>query len=196
MLIKHESFTGDVIAWNLNVISVVFSPSDLAFWVAKGLAPAVYSEFVGFSLRDELAGTQANAQSSTLPEDPVIRVPEYQGFLDYQAGYIASMEGDYAYAIEKIREAIPSDPRSSRYRFTLASAYASLGRYPEAIQAFHEALATDMNEALQAYSFFRLGRIYEELGSREKMREAFAKVLELAIGDPEIDGYARKILQE
>lgn len=192
---QRESLSGDVIAWNIGVIAVVFSPSDLNFWVAKGLAPAVYSEFVGFSLKDELAGTQVHTKLPTIPEDPVVRSPEYQGFMAYQAGYIASLEGNYEQAIEKISEAIPSDPKSGKYRFTLASAYMSAGKYPEAIKAFQEALATDMNEVLRAYSYFRLGKIYEGMGNQEKMREAFAKVLELAIGNPEIEGYARKALE-
>jgi tetratricopeptide (TPR) repeat protein len=195
VLTQRENFSGDVIAWNMNVIAVIFSPSEQTLWVAKGLAPAVYSEFVGFSLKDELAGTQANTRLPTMPEDPIIRSQEYQGFLAYQDGYVATLEGNYDRAIERIHAAIPSDPKSGRYRFTLASAYMNLGKYPEAIQAFQEALATDMNEVYQAYSYFRLGKIYEGVGNQEKMKESFAKVLALAIGDPEIEGYARRVLE-
>lgn len=192
---KRESLSGDVIAWNIGVMAAVFSPGDLTFWVAKGLAPAVYSEFVGFSLKDELAGTQADTSLPTIPKDPVVRSQEYQGFMAYQAGYIASLEGNFDQAVKKISEAIPTDPRSGRYRFSLATAYMHARKHPEAIRTFQEALATDMNEVLRAYSYFYLGRMYEEMGNAEKMKTFFAKVLTLAIGDPDIEGYARKALK-
>ncbi len=193
---KRESLSGDVIAWNIGVMAAVFSPRDLTFWVAKGLAPAVYSEFVGFSLKDELAGTQANTSLPTIPKDPVVSSQAYQGFMAYQAGYIALLEGNFDQAVKKISEAIPTDPRSGRYRFSLATAYMHARKHPEAIRAFQEALATDMNDVLRAYSYFHLGRMYEEMGKVEKMRTFFAKVLTLAIGDPDIEGHARKALKD
>lgn len=98
----------------------------------------------------------------------------------FQSGYIASLEGNFEQAIKKINEAIPSDPRIGRYRFSLATAYIHAKRYREAIRAFQEALATDMNEVLRAYSYFHLGKIYEALGDTSKMKRAFTKVLELA----------------
>lgn len=193
VLAGRESFTGDVIAWNMNVLAVVFSPGDLTFWVAKGMAPAVYSEFVGFSLKAELSGGATRLRA--VPEDPVIRTAAYRSFLAYQEGYVAAMEGDYSRAVERIREAIPGDPRSGRYRYTLANAYMNLGRYPEAIQTFREVLAADADEVLRAYTYFRLGQIYQRLGDRAKMREAYTKVLAFATGEPEIEGPARAALE-
>ncbi|MEW6568304.1 MAG: C45 family autoproteolytic acyltransferase/hydrolase [Chloroflexota bacterium] len=192
---RREELSGDVIAWNINVQSAVFSPTDLTFWVAKGLAPAVYGEYVGFSLGDELAGTQAGTQLPVISEDPIIQSSAYATFQTFQAGYIAYLEGDYARAVAEIEKAVAASPDSGRYYFVLASAYMNQQEYPEAIRAFEAALATNMNEVYQAYSYYRLAMIYQGMGDEENMRAAFQRVLELAIGDPTIEDPARRALE-
>jgi hypothetical protein len=69
VLADREALGGDTIVSYGNMLSVVFHPSDLTFWVANGPAPATYREFVGFSLQDELNGTQATIplRQSTWP---------------------------------------------------------------------------------------------------------------------------------
>lgn len=194
--VRRESLSGDVIAWNIGVLAVVFSPSDLTFWVARGLAPAAYSEFVGFSLKDELAGSQAATRLPAMGADPIVGTPDYRILMTYQTGYIAWLEGNHEQAIEKLSEAVAGDPLSGKYRFSLARAYMDAGKHADALQAFALALATDMNEAMRAYSYFNLGRIHEGMGNFAQMKAAFEQVLRLAIGDPEIEGYARQALEQ
>jgi len=187
----RETLGGDVIGSPINMLSVVFNPGDLTFWVASGPAPAAYREFVGFSLRNELAGTQAQTAVPSLPADPIIGSAEVEAF---QRGYLAYLQGDDTGAAEWLAEAVSLNPRSARYGYYLGRALTNLGRDEEAIAAFEAALAGDPHSSYRAYIYYRLGRIHEAMGDEEKMRAAFEQVLALDIGDERIEGYARQAL--
>jgi|GEM_PF-1589150 len=191
---QRDDLSGDVIAWNINLQSEVFSPNDLTFWVATGLAPAVYGEYVGFSLKDELAGHQAKTALRSIAPDPVAQSPRYAALQTFQAGYRAYLEGDYVQAARALEQAVAAEPTNGKYRFTLASVYMNQQEYAQAIGGFQQALASDMNEVYQATAYFRLGTIYQGLGDQAKMRAAFQKVLELNIGEPTLEEPARRAL--
>jgi len=191
---QRDDLSGDVIAWNINLQSEVFSPSDLTFWVARGLAPAVYGQSVGFSLEDELAGNQQKTALRAMAPDAVIQSPRYATLQTFQSGYIAYLEGDYAKAASELEKAVAVEPTNGTYRFNLASVYLNQKKYADAIREFQQAVASDMNEVYQATAYFRLGTIYQAMGDQEKMRATFQKVLDLNIGEPTIEEPARRAL--
>jgi len=191
---KRETLGGDIIGTPINMLSVVFNPGDLTFWVASGPAPTAYRRFVGFSLRDELAGTQAQTAVPSVPADPVVGSAAWAEAEVFQAGYLAYLQGDDTTAAERLAEAASLNPHSARYGYYLGCALTNLGREEEAIAALEAALAGDPQSSYCAYIYYRLGRIYEEMGDEEKMRAAFERVLALDVGDEKIEGYARQAL--
>jgi len=190
----RETLGGDIIGSPINMLSVVFNPGDLTFWVADGPAPTAYRRFVGFSLRDELDGTQAQSAVPSVPADPIVGSAAWAEVEAFQAGYLAYLQGDDATAAERLAEAMSLNPHSARHGYYLGRALTNLGRDEEAIAAFEAALAGDPQSSYCAYIYYRLGRIYEEMGDEEKMRAAFEQVLALDIGDEKIEGYARQAL--
>ncbi len=204
VLAGRETPGGDIIATPSNMLSVIFCPSDLTFWVANGLAPAAYREFVGFSLQDELDGTQAQlvvseAEPSAVPSVPADSIASSAAWAEveaFQAGYLAYLQGHDATAAERLAEAVSLNPHSARYGYYLGRALTNLGREEESITAFKGALAGDPHSGYCAYIYYRLGLIYEEMGAEEEMRAAFEQVLALDIGDEDIEDYARRALEQ
>jgi len=199
---ERETLGGDIIATPSNMLSVVFCPDDLAFWVANGLAPAAYREFVGFSLQDELDGAQAQlvvrkagpSAVPSVPADPVVGSAAWAEVEAFQAGTLAFMQGDDSAAAERLTEAVSLNPHSARYGYYLGAALVNLGREEEAIAAFEAAVASDSRSFVCAYIYYRLGLIYEAMGAEDEMSAAFEQVLALDIGDEDIEGYARRAL--
>jgi len=191
----RETLGGDIIGTPGNMFSVVFHPGDLTFWVAKGPAPAAYRKFVGFSLKDELEGTQAGTAVPPVPADPLVGSSRWTEVEAFQAGYLAYLQGNDAVAAERLAEAVALNSKSAGYGYYLGRALVNLGREEEAIAAFKAALTGDPHSSFCAYIYYRLGLIYEALGAEEEMRAAFEKVLELDIGDESIEGYARQALE-
>lgn len=192
--IRRETLSGDIIVTPSNVLSVVFCPSDIIFWVAKGLAPAAYNKFVGFSLKDELNGTQAKTKDLYVPADTIVESSAWKEMEAFLAGNLAYLQGDDSTAVEHLTKAVSLNPNSVLYGYRLGSALSNLGRMEEAIATFETALTGDSPISLYAYIYYRLGRIYEKMGAKDKMRAAFEKVLDLDIGDRSIKDYARRIL--
>lgn len=192
----RETFSGDVVALPSNVLSVVFCPSNLTFWVAKGPAPAAYSKFVGFSLKDEINGTQVNTKVPSVPADTIVESSAWKEMEAFLAGNLAYLQGDDSTAVEHLTKAVSLNPNSVLYGYRLGSALSNLGRMEEAIAAFETALTGDSPISLYAYVYYRLGRIYEKMGAKDKMRTAFEKVLELDIGDKSIEDYAQRALEQ
>ena len=190
----RETLGGDIIGSPINMLSIVFNPGDLTFWVADGLAPAAYRRFVGFSLEDELDDTQAQTAVPSLPADPIVGSRAWAEVEAFQAGYSAYLQGDDATAAKHLAEAVSLNPHSARYGYYLGRALTNLGRDDEAIAVFEAALAGDPHSSYCAYIHYRLGRIHEARGDEERMRAAFEQVLVLDIGDEEIEGYARQAL--
>jgi len=190
----RETLGGDIIGTASNMLSVVFCPGDLTFWVANGPAPAAYREFVGFSLPDELDGTQAQTTVPSVPADPVVGNAAWDEMRAFQAGLLAYQQGDDSTAIEHLTEAVSLNPRSARYGYYLGLTLTNLDRHEDAIAAFEAAATGDPHSVYCPYIYYRLGRIYEAMGAEDEMRAAFEQVLELDIGDEEIEGYAREAL--
>jgi tetratricopeptide (TPR) repeat protein len=194
VLAGRETLSGDTVISYGNMLGVVFHPSDLTFWVANGPAPAAYHEFVGFSLRDELNGTQAQSTVPSVPADPIVGSEAWTEVEAFQAGARAFMQGDDSTAAERLAEAVSLNPRSALYGYGLASVLEGLGREEEALAAFEAALAGDSGSSTYAYIHYRLGLIYEAMGAEDEMHAAFEQVLALDVGDEEIEGYARQAL--
>lgn len=191
--IGREMLSGDVIATPSNMLSVVFCPGNLTFWVAKGLAPAAYSEFVGFSLKDEINGTQFKTKVPAVAADTVVESPAWEEMEAFLTGNLAYLQGKDSIAVEELTKAVSLNPNSVLYGYRLGSALSNLGRMEEAIAAFENALNGDSPISLYAYIYYRMGRVYEKMGEKDKMRAAFEKVLVLDIGDRSIEDYARRI---
>lgn len=191
---ERMALGGDIIATPANMISVVFHPADLTFWVANGSAPAAYRSFVGFSLQGELDGNQAQTSLLSVPVDASLDADAWAEVEAYQSGIRAYDQGDDAMAVEFLSKAVALDPNSARYRYGLAGALINLGRYDEAITNLESALTNDPYSAYRAYIYFRLGLIYERMGNTENKCAAFEKVLEVDVGDEEIERYARQAL--
>ena len=200
----RETLGGDIIGTPANMLSVLFCPGDLTFWVANGPAPAAYREFVGFSLQDELDGTQAQlvvseaepSAVSSIPADPIVGSAAWAEVEPFQAGFLALLQDDDSAAAERLAEAVALNPHSAHYGYYLGRTLTNLGREEEAIVAFEAALAGDAHSSACTYIYYRLGLIYEELGAEEEMRAAFEQVLALDIGDEYIEDYARRALEQ
>jgi len=190
----RETLGGEIIATPGNMLSVVFCPSDLIFWVANGLAPAAYREFVGFSLQDELDGTQVRSTVPSVPADPIVGSAAWAEMEAFQDGFLAYLQGDDSATAERLAEAVSLNPHSARYGYYLGAALMNLGREEEAIAAFEAALAGDPHSFYCAYIYYRLGLIYEAMGAEDEMRAAFEQVLALDFGYEDIEDYARQAL--
>lgn len=194
MYAGYETLGGDIIATPSNMLSVIFCPSELTFWVAKGLAPAAYREFVGFSLQDELNGTQAKTTVSSVPADPIVGSATWAEMGAYLEGYRTCMFGNDSIAAEHLAKAVSLNPHSALYGYRLGIALVNLGHEEEAIAAFNDASAGDSHISLRAYIYYRLGLIHQARGDKNKMGAAFEKVLDLDVGDKSIEDYARRAL--
>jgi len=194
VLAGRETLAGDIIGTPINMVSVVFNPSDLTFWVANGPAPAAYREFVGFSLPDELNGTQAQTTLLSVPTDLIVGSAAWTEVEAFQAGFLAYLQGDDPTAAKHLAEAVALNPRSARYGYFLGRTLTNLGHEEEAIAAFKAALAGDPHSSYCAYIYYRLGLIYEKMGAEDEMRAAFEQVLALDTGDKSIEDYARRAL--
>lgn len=190
----RRTFGGDVIAMPSNVLSVVFCPSDLTFWVANGLAPAVFHEFVGFSLQDELDGTQAHTTVPSVPADSIVGSAAWAEEKAFQEGYVAYLQGDDSTAAECLTEAVSLNPHCAGYGYYLGAVLMDMGRQEDAIPLFKSALTGDSLSSFCAPIYYRLGLIYEAIGKKDEMRAAFEQVLKLDIGDKYIEDYARQTL--
>jgi hypothetical protein len=191
---RRETVGGDIVATPSNMLSVIFHPSDLTFWVANGSAPAAYREFVGFSLKDELAGAQAQTSVPSLPADPTLSSAAWAEVEAFQAGLRAYQQSDDSTAAKRLADAMLLNPHCARYGYYRGVALVNLGREEEAITAFEAALAGDPRSSYAAYIYYQLGLIHDAMGAEDKMRTAFEQVLTLGIGDQEIEGYVRRAL--
>ena len=191
----RETPGGDIIATPANMLSVVFCPSDLIFWVANGLAPAAYRGFVGFSLQDELDGTQAQSTVPHVPADPIVGSAAWAEVEAFQAGYLAYLQGDDSTAAQRLSQAVSLNAHCAGYGYYLGVTLVNLERKEEAIAAFKAGLTGDSCSSFCARTYYQLGRIYEEMGAKDKMRAAFEQVLALDIGDKHIEDYARQALE-
>jgi tetratricopeptide (TPR) repeat protein len=189
-----ETPEGDVIGGPVNMLSVIFHPADLKFWVATGDAPAAYRQFIGFDLRLELEGVQAGAVVPSLPADMSLDADTWSEIEAYQSARRAYSQGDDASAVQHFVEAVSHNPDSPRYGYGLAGALMNLGRYDEAIEALQVALTGDSQSGYRPYIYYRLGLAYERTGDENGMRQAFEQVLEMDVGDEEIEAYARRAL--
>lgn len=192
--LQQETPEGDVIGNPLNMLSVVFHPADLTFWVAEGSAPSSYRQFVSFNLQAELDGTQWEAEFSPVRPDATLDAGQWEEIEAYQSGRRAYDQGDYASAVEYFSRAVELNPDSPRYGYRLAGALMNLKRYDEAIAALQGALTGDSESVYRTFIYHRLGLIYEGMGDREQMREAFEQVLAIDVGDEAIESYARQAL--
>ena len=91
-------------------------------------SPEVYYCLADLTLRSapkSIGAAEAAARQALklAPEDP---------WIHYLAGRIAFEKGEYATAVERLREAVRLDPRLTQARGNLARAYAALGRKQEA----------------------------------------------------------------
>jgi Flp pilus assembly protein TadD len=91
-------------------------------------SPEVYYCLADFTLRSAPKSTGAAEAAARqalklAPEDP---------WINALAGQIAFEKGDYATAVERLREAVRLDPRLAQAHRNLARAYAALGRKQEA----------------------------------------------------------------
>jgi tetratricopeptide (TPR) repeat protein len=192
---KRETPGGDIIGTAANMISTVFCPGDLVFWVANGRAPAAYHGFIGFSLKDELNGSQAQSAVASVPADSIVGSPAWAEVEAFQAGYLAYLQGDDSTAVKRLTKAISLNPRSAGYGYYLGTALVNLDQQEKAIAAFKAALAGDSSSSFCAPIYYRLGLIHEAIGAKEEMRAAFEQVLVLDTGDEHIEDYARRALK-
>jgi len=190
----REALGGDIIGTPANMLSVVFCPDDLTFWVAEGNAPAAYNRFIGFSLADELEGKQAECSVRHVPQDAIVGTGAWEEVEAFQAGWIAYLEGKDSVAVEHLEKAMTIKPCAG-YGYHLGLALASLNRLDDAIEAFEAGLACDSLSSFCVPIYFRLGRIYETRGETEKMRAAYQRILALDRGEGYIEDYARRALE-
>ncbi len=193
---RRETLGGDIIGTPANIISVVFCPGDLVFWVANGCAPAAYHEFIGFSLKDELNGTQAQSTVTSVPADSIVGSPAWAEVEAFQTGYLAYLQGDDSTAVKHLTKAVSLNPRSAGYGYYLGIALVNLDQQEKAIAAFKAALTGDSSSSFCAPIYYRLGLIYEATDAKDKMRAAFEHVLALDTGDEHIESYARRALKQ
>ncbi len=192
--LSRDCLGGDIIGTPANLLSVVFCPGDLTFWVAEGSAPAAYNRFVGFSLRDEFQGTQSECTVKSVPQDSIVATESWDEVKAFQSGYLAYLQGDDSTAVVEFEKAMELGPCAG-YGYHLGVALITIGRYAEAAEAFQRALACDSLSSFCAPIYYRLGRIYEAIGMEKEMRAALEQVLSLDTGDEYIRNYARRALE-
>jgi len=79
--------------------------------------------------------------------------------------------------IETFKQMLESDPENVLVRFGLANEYLKAERYEEAIAALNDYLQRSDDEGA---AFGMLARAYEQMGEREKAREAYLRGIEAA----------------
>ncbi len=192
--IGRQTLGGDIIATPANMLSVVFCPSDLTFWVAKGVAPSAFNEFIGFSLQDELDGTQAQTVVPSVPADSIVGTSVWAEVEAFQKGYLSYLQGDDSTAADHLTKAVSLNPHCAGYGYYMGVVLVELGRKEDAISVFKSALAGNPHSSFCAPIYYRLGLIYEAMRKNDEMRAAFEQVLTLDTGDKYIEEYARRAL--
>ena len=79
--------------------------------------------------------------------------------------------------IETFRQMLEADPENVMVRFGLANEYLKAEQYQEAIAALNDYLQRSDDEGA---AFGMLARAYENVGEREKAREAYLRGIEAA----------------
>ena len=108
---RSTSPDGDIIGNPLNMLSVIFHPGDLTFWVASGAAPSSYRSFVGFNLTNELDGTPGQTDLPNIGEDETLDAASRAEIDAYQSGRraygrgvtISTPPGEYGRKVETQR---------------------------------------------------------------------------------------------
>jgi tetratricopeptide (TPR) repeat protein len=79
--------------------------------------------------------------------------------------------------IERLKEFFAEDPKDSFVRFALASEYAKLGIFEEAIQTFEGLLKDDPD---YVGTYYHLGKLYERVGKPARAQEVYRRGIEAA----------------
>jgi tetratricopeptide (TPR) repeat protein len=190
----RDDFSGDVIAWNINVQAEIFHPGDRTLWVATGIAPAVYGRWIGFSLDAELAGEPGEDPTRVVPPDPLLDESAATPFRLFQEGYVAYLNGEDDEAVPLLQRAVAADPRNGRYLYALGAALTAQGAREAAVEAYRRVVITDVDDVYKASACVHLGQLYEELGERARALAWYRRALGYDIGDDELEAPAREAL--
>jgi arylsulfatase A-like enzyme/Flp pilus assembly protein TadD len=123
--------------------------------------------YAGFS-----GGGSGNAKNSELP-DPKDRIQTYELISE---AIEASQHGNYEPSIEKLNEALKTEPKSVPVHYLQGLNYYRLGHFPDAVSEFQKVLQLSPDYALAA---FHLGLAYARTGQADEAIATFKKTLEL-----------------
>lgn len=117
----------------------------------------------------------------TLDSHPVsaqrgLGVSEYQAFLWYASGVMASDKGEYADAVRAYLRSIRLESRNAATWYNLGNVYGELGQYQEAIEAYEEAIRLSPD---QSDAWNNLGFAYANQGQHQKALEAHREAIRL-----------------
>lgn len=123
--------------------------------------------YAGFS-----GGGSSNTQNSDLP-DPKDRIEIYELISE---AIEASQHGNYEPSVEKLNDALKTEPQSVPVHYLQGLNYYRLGQFPNAVNEFQKVLQLSPDYALAA---FHLGLSYARTGQSDEAMATFQKTLQL-----------------
>jgi Flp pilus assembly protein TadD len=123
--------------------------------------------YAGFS-----GGGSADTKNSELP-DPKDRIETYELISE---AIEASQHGNYEPSVEKLNQALKTEPQSVPVHYLQGLNYYRLGNFPDAVNEFQKTLKLSPDYALAA---FHLGLSYARTGQSDEAIATFKKTLAL-----------------
>jgi tetratricopeptide (TPR) repeat protein len=177
-----ERATGHIVGVSDNENSMVFSPEDLAFWVAAGPAPVCNNPYRGFSLPDELKGSPSGVNPPVL-RGYAIKNERIRSGLDKFMRAFALKEGnpdDTDGIMAFLEAARAKDPLEPHYGKLLAKYYLRSARYDEALAVMEKVLPLQQSFREEGSGWLLTGMILDMKGERRQALDWYRRIEEMA----------------
>jgi isopenicillin-N N-acyltransferase-like protein len=181
-----ERAAGHIIGVADNETSAVFSPETLEFWVADGPAPVCNNPFLGFSLKDELAGKKGMVTLAVLPGYR-FRNPAVRAGLDEFMLALALKETDpdnKGQIIDHLNNAWKKDPGEIIYGQLLALYSLHDGKPEDAFADIEKVLNKKQSFRELGHSRLIAGMACDLMGEREKALGYYRSILDMKKDQP------------
>ncbi|OGP59694.1 MAG: hypothetical protein A2V67_02780 [Deltaproteobacteria bacterium RBG_13_61_14] len=182
----RERATGDVIAQNSNLGSVVMDSTAMTFWIASGRAPVGNSRYAGFHFEDGFSGPEAlrplPALHGAWENDP--RLEGLRLYIRAEAKY--RQKNDPNGAISDLKDALALDPAEPVYAQVLGLLLLKTGQPEAAALMFQQALSLPQTFHKQSLGHLWLARSYDLQGRRDLARAEYQRVLAISPLHPRV----------
>ncbi|NLN93180.1 MAG: hypothetical protein GX130_07735 [Candidatus Hydrogenedens sp.] len=173
--------TGPIVAATNNVQSMVFSPDEDSFWMARGDFPVCQNEcYCGFSMSALLQGNEASYEKADLAGGGSLNEEEREALHDYLQAWSAYLDNlDNSRAVHHLlraAEILPDEPIFPRLAGFILLKEKKYGRALPLMEK--NAAYPYKNPRARAEATLWLGRCHDLLGRREEALRCYTRIVE------------------